>query len=168
MSRALLAVAALAVFLSAAQAALACNCEEPVIVDAAEAYERALREDRDPVEGFWGIYMDRQPEAGANRSYRMAVVKNDYGIYEGADYIGVVTCGKPGCVRGEVKLLLTKTDDPRKFEATLLVTEDDGGKGTAILGRHERTGREDALLDLSGLRYEDKLLSYGMVRIING
>ena len=94
-----LSAAALAVaILSLAVPALACECEEPVVVDGLEAFDRSKREGRDAVEGFWGIYMDWQPESGAARRYRMAVVKNDYGVYEGADYIGVVTCDQPGCV----------------------------------------------------------------------
>jgi hypothetical protein len=150
-------------------AAIACNCDEPVIIDGLEAYDRSRREGRDIVEGFWGIYLDWQPEAGANRSYRMAVVKNDYeGVYPEVDYIGVVTCDQPGCTRGEVKLLLTKTDDPDKFEAVLLVTDVDGAKGTATLKTHEDTKREDSLLDMSEMKYQDKLMTYGMVRIIGG
>ena len=160
--------AALLAVLSLALPAAACNCDEPVIVDGLEANDRSRREGRDPVEGFWGIYMDWQPEAGATKRYRMAVVKNDYGVYEGADYIGVVTCDQPGCTRGEVKLLLTKTDDPKKFDATLLVTDTDGGRGTAVLQEHDSTGRADSVLDLSDLKYEGRQLTYGMVRIING
>jgi hypothetical protein len=159
---------AIAVILSFAAPAVACECEEPVIVDGLEAYDRSKRDGRDAVEGFWGIYMDWQPESGAARRYRMAVVKNDYGVYEGADYIGVVTCDQPGCTRGEVKLLLTRTDDPKKFDATLLVTDTDGGRGTAVLREHDSTGREDSVLDLSDLKYQDKQLTYGMVRIIGG
>ena len=98
----------------------------------------------------------------------MAVVKNGYGVYEDSDYVGIVTCDKPGCTRGEIKLLLKKTDDPKKLEATLLV----GGKGIASgiaeLGPHKDTAREDSMLDMSSLRYDGKLLTYGMVRIMEG
>jgi hypothetical protein len=148
--------------------AAACDCEEPVIVDGLEAYERSLRSDRDAVEGFWAVYLDWQPEVGAARRLRLAVVKNDYGVYPGTDYIGVSTCDQPGCTRGEVKLLLTRTDDPRKFEAVLLVTDADGAKGTAILTEDEHTGRTDALLDLSALRYKNRMMTYGLVRVIDG
>ncbi|MDR1650893.1 MAG: hypothetical protein LBR87_03820 [Synergistaceae bacterium] len=148
--------------------AYACDCEEPVIVDWKDAYDRSLREGRDPVEGFWGIYLDWQPESGAARAFRLAVVKNDYGVYPGADYIGVATCDKPGCSRGEVKLLLTSAEDPSRFEATLLVTDTDGAKGTAILKPHEGTNRPDSELDLSGLRYKDRQMTEGMLRIKGG
>ncbi|MDR2780405.1 MAG: hypothetical protein LBB28_04695 [Synergistaceae bacterium] len=146
----------------------ACDCDEPVIVDGLEAYARSRREGRDPVEGFWGIYLDWQPEEGASRRYRMAVVKNDYGVYPEADYIGVVTCDQPGCTRGEVKLLLSGTGKPDEFDATLLVTDTDGGKGTAVLRRHEETGRDNSVLDLSALEYEGKRMTMGMLRIIGG
>ena len=148
--------------------AAACDCEEPVIVDGLEAHERSLRAGRDAVEGFWAVYLDWQPEAGAARRLRLAIVKNDYGVYPEADYIGVSTCDQPGCTRGEVKLLLTKTDDPQKFEAVLLVTDTDGAKGTAVLTEDTHTNRPNALLDLSALKYKDRMMTYGMVRIING
>jgi hypothetical protein len=148
--------------------AAACDCEEPVIVDGLEAYDRSLREGRDAVEGFWGIYLDWQPEKGANRRYRMAIVKNDYGVYPGADYIGVSTCDQPGCTRGEVKLLLSKTDKPDEFDAVLLVTDTDGGRGVAALKRHEETGRENSVLDMSALRYKGRSMTMGMLRIIGG
>ncbi|MDR1136706.1 MAG: hypothetical protein LBK91_00155, partial [Synergistaceae bacterium] len=50
------AVCVLAAFL--ALPAQACDCDEPVIIDGLEAYDRSLREGRDTVEGFWGIYLD--------------------------------------------------------------------------------------------------------------
>jgi hypothetical protein len=163
---ALLAFAAVSFVLPAAS--FACECDEPVVIDGDEAYARSFREGRDPVEGFWGIYLNWQPEKDAARSYRMAIVKNDYGVYPEADYIGVATCGKPGCNKGEVKLLLKKTGDPREFEATLLVSDTDGGKGVAVLGRHGSTGRDDSALDLSALKYNGRRMSRGMVRIIGG
>jgi hypothetical protein len=98
----------------------------------------------------------------------MAVVKNDYGVYPEADYLGVVTCDQPGCTRGEVKLLLSRTDEPDRFDATLLVTDTDGGKGVAVLKRHDDTGRENSVLDMSALRYKDRSMTMGMIRIMNG
>ncbi|MDR1510271.1 MAG: hypothetical protein LBS53_11595 [Synergistaceae bacterium] len=160
--------AAIAIVACAALPALACDCDEPVIIDGLEAYDRSLREDRDAVEGFWGIYLDWQPEEGASRRYRMAVVKNDYGVYPEADYIGVVTCDQPGCARGEVKLLLSGTDKPDEFDATLLVTDTDGGRGVAVLKPHEDTGRENSVLDMSALRYKDRSMTMGMIRIKGG
>jgi hypothetical protein len=148
--------------------AAACDCDEPVIVDGIEAHERSLRSDRDTVEGFWAVYLDWQPEADATRRLRLAVVKNDYGVYTEADYIGVSTCDQPGCTRGEVKLLLTRTDDPKKFEAVLLVTDTDGARGIAVLTEDEYTDRQDALLDLSALKYKDRMMTYGMVRVMGG
>jgi hypothetical protein len=160
-----LAAAALCVF---APAVLACECEEPVVIDGDEAYNRSRREGRDAVEGFWGIYLEWQPEKGATRTYRMAIVKNDYEVYPEADYIGVVTCDKPGCSRGEVKLLLSVTDDPQVFDAVLLVSDADGGRGPAVLGPHKDTNRENSALDMSGVNYLEKMMTYGMIRIING
>jgi hypothetical protein len=162
------ALALCVLWIAACGIAVACDCEEPVIVDGVEAHERSLRSGRDTVEGFWAVYLDWQPEAGAARRLRLAVVKNDYGVYPGADYIGVSTCDQPGCTRGEVKLLLTRTDDPKKFEAVLLVTDVDGAKGTAVLTEDKHTNRQDALLDLSALRYKDKRMTYGMVRVTDG
>jgi hypothetical protein len=166
--RCLAGIAVLAFVVFAAFPTNACDCDEPVIIDGLEAYDRSLREGRDAVEGFWGIYLDWQPEAGASRRYRMAIVKNDYGVYAGADYIGVSTCDQPGCARGEVKLLLSSTDKPGEFDATLLVTDTDGGRGVAVLKRHEDTGRDDSVLDMSALRYKGRSMTMGMLRIMGG
>jgi hypothetical protein len=152
-----------------APAVSACECEEPAVVDGLEAYERSLREDRDDVEGFWGIYLEWQPEKDASRSYRIAVVKNTYdGVYPDADYLGVVTCDLPGCTRGEVKLLLMKTDEPGEFDGTLLVTDTDGAKGKAILADDTENGREKSVLDMSGMKYQGHVLANWMIRIKNG
>ena len=144
--------------------------EQPVIVDAYEAHARSLRDGRDAVEGFWAIFMEWQPERGAAIRYRMAVVKNDYGVYGGADYVGVTTCDRPGCTLGEIKLALKKTDDPTKFEATLIMGGRGIASGTAVLGTNKDRDveRENSTLDLSSLIYEDRQLTYGMVRILNG
>ena len=165
--RILIAISLLAV-LASAYPASAWDYEARVIVDSFEAHDRSLRAGRDEVEGFWGIYMDWQPEQGASKNYRMALVENNYGLYEGADYVGVVTCDKPGCTRGEIKLTLKKTDDPEKFEAALLVDGKSIVSGIAVLGPHKDTGREDSVLDLSSLRYKDRLLTYGLVRVMEG
>jgi len=167
-NRILTALSLLVLLLPVAPAYACSGCDEPVIVDATEAYDRSIRDERDDVEGLWGIYIDWQPVQDAGKRYRMAVVKNNYGVYEGTDYLGVVTCDQPGCNRGEVKLLLQKTDDEKKFYATLLVTDFEGGYGIAVLGPHERTGREDSMLDLSALRYKGAQLTYGMVRVMGG
>ncbi|MDR0652252.1 MAG: hypothetical protein LBG12_02990 [Synergistaceae bacterium] len=162
------ALTLVAIWLAMCGISVACDCDEPVIVDGLEAHERSLRSGRDAVEGFWAVYLDWQPEVGAARRLRLAVVKNDYGVYPGTDYIGVSTCDQPGCTRGEVKLLLTRTDDPQKFETVLLVTDTDGAKGTAVLTEDKHTGRPNALLDLSELRYKDRMMTYGLVRVTNG
>jgi hypothetical protein len=151
-----------------AQGVLACDCEEPVIIDGLEAYDRSLREDRDGVEGFWGIYLDWQPEKGASRAYRMAIVKNGYDVYPEADYLGVVTCDQPGCVRGEVKLLLSVTGEPDEFDATLLVTDSDGAKGRAILTDDAENGREKSVLDMREVKYRGHVMAEWMIRIKNG
>jgi hypothetical protein len=148
-------------------AVVACDCDEPVIVGAIDAYERSLREGRDPVEGFWGIYLDWIPSPGISRRYRMAVVQNTYGVYPEADYVGVATCDSPGCVKGEVKLLLRRTDAEGEFEATLLVTDVDGAKGRAFLIDNDE-GREDSVLDLRGVTYQGHVMAKWMLRIIGG
>jgi hypothetical protein len=148
--------------------AIACDCEEPVVVDGLEAYENSLREGRDDVEGFWGIYLDWQPENGASRSYRMAIVKNTYGVYPGSDYIGVATCDLPGCTRGEVKLLLSSTGKPGEFEGMLLVTDKEGAKGKAVLTDDTENGRELSVLDLRDMKYRGHVMAEWMVRIKNG
>ncbi|MDR1915124.1 MAG: hypothetical protein LBQ58_00930 [Synergistaceae bacterium] len=162
------AAAMLLLTLFVPQAALACECEEPVIIDGLEAYDRSLRKGRDDVEGFWGIYLDWQPEKGANRSYRMAIVKNTYDVYPEADYIGVVTCNIPGCTRGEVKLLLTRTDKRNEFESTLLVSDVDGAKGIAILTDDAENGRKNSVLDMRDMKYRGHVMAEWMVRIKNG
>ena len=166
--RLMLIIISLPFFLVFANPVSAWDYEKPVIVDASEAHDRSLRNDRDVVEGFWAIYMEWQPEEGASKSYRMAVVKNNYEVYDGSDYVGVVTCDRPGCTRGEIKLALKKTDDPIKFDATLLMGGRGISNGIAVLGPHKETGREKGVLDLSSLRYKDRQLTYGLVRIMNG
>jgi hypothetical protein len=149
------------------QIVLACDCEEPVIVNAMEAYEQSRREGRDDVEGFWGIYLDWIPQSDISRRYRMAIVRNSFDVYPDADYIGVATCDSPGCVRGEVKLLLTRTDVAGEFEATLLVTDVDGAKGRAFLIDDDE-GRERSALDLRGVTYEGNVMAKWMLRIRGG
>ena len=140
----------------------------PVIVDASQARDRSMRDDRDAVEGFWGMYMEWQPEEGASRRVRMVIVKNDYDAYEGADYVGVVTCDRPGCTRGEIKIALKKTGDPKKFDTTLLMKGNELTSGIAALGPHNNTEREDSRLDLTSLKYMDRMLTYGLIRIMGG
>jgi hypothetical protein len=79
----------------------------------------------------------------------------------------VATCDSPGCVRGEVKLLLTKTQNPAEFEAVLLVTEDDGARGIARLVSAD-DGREKSALDLREVKYRGDFISKWMLRIIGG
>jgi hypothetical protein len=150
-----------------ASSAIACDCEDPVVVDGLEAYDRSLMEGRDDVEGFWGIYLDSPPTPGIARSYRMAVVKNSYDVFPEADYLGVATCDSPGCVRGEVKLLLTRTEREGEFDAVLLVTENDGARGPAFLVDAD-DGREQSALDLREVKYMGNLIAMWMVRIIGG
>jgi hypothetical protein len=148
-------------------AAFACDdCEEPGTVDGDDAYERSRREGRDPVEGFWGIYLDWHPDKGAGKSYRMAVVKNTYDVYPEADYIGVATCDLQGCRKGEVKLLLSRTDKENEFDA-VLITENGGGKGVALLVDAD-DGRKLSAIDLREVKYEGQVMAKWMLRIIGG
>jgi hypothetical protein len=154
-------------FMAVTKAASACDdCDEPGTVDADDAYNRSLRPDRDPVEGFWGIYLDWNPDPESARSFRMAVVTNTYGLYPEADYVGVATCSLPGCDRGEIKLLLKKTDRENEFEGTLL-TKKGAAKGKALLVDAD-DGRPLAALDLRGLKYEGRAVANWMLRIIGG
>ena len=167
--RILVVISLLALLLTAAVPARAWDYDEPVIVDGIAAYYRSLnKDDRDNVEGHWGMFMDWQPEEGANQRIRLAVVKNDYGVYEGADYVGVNTCDRPGCVRGEIKLALKKTDNPIRFDATFIMGGRGIASGMAVLGIDNYTGREDSALSLNSLRYQDRHLTYGMIRIMDG
>ncbi|MDR1516193.1 MAG: hypothetical protein LBS45_10915 [Synergistaceae bacterium] len=156
-------------FIAATKAASACDdCDEPGTVDADDAYSRSLRAGRDPVEGFWGIYMDWNPDPESARSFRMAIVTNTYDIYPEADYVGVATCSLPGCDRGEIKLLLKKTGRKNEFEGTLLTQKGGAkGQGKALLVDAD-DGRPLSALDLRDLKYEDRVMAKWMLRIIGG
>jgi hypothetical protein len=154
-------------FMAVTKAASACDdCDEPGRVDAGEAHERSLRPGRDPVEGFWGIYLDWNPDPESARSYRMAIVSNTYDLYPEADYVGVATCSLPGCDRGEIKLLLKKTGKKNEFDGTLL-TQKGGAKGKAILVDAD-DGRPLSALDLREMKYNDRVVAKWMLRIIGG
>jgi hypothetical protein len=154
--------------LFAAGGVYACDdCDEPGLVDGDEAYRLSFREGRDLVEGFWGIYVDWHPDSGAAKSYRMAIVKNTFGVYPEADYLGVSTCDRPGCKKGEVKLLLSRTDVENEFQATLLTEKGGGGKGKALLLDSD-DGRENSALDLQDVKYDGKMMAYWMLRIKGG
>jgi hypothetical protein len=159
----------IAVILALSTAGYACgDCDDPTVIDGLEAYERSQREGRDAVEGFWGMYLDWNPQPGTNRSYRLAIVKNTYGAFPDADYLGVSTCDSPGCKRGEVKLLLKATDAPDRFDATLLVSGGDGGRGPALLMRADGSDRENSAIDLSQVKYQGKTMAKWMLRIKGG
>jgi hypothetical protein len=146
-------------------AAWACGEE---CVDADEAFDYSLREGRDPVEGFWGIYLDWNPDPGTVRHYRAAIVKNKYGVYPEADYIGVATCGGDGCQKGEIKLLLTKIPDaPDEFSATIM-TKGGGARGRAILTNDPSDGRERCALDTRDVKYDGRVVASWMLRVIDG
>lgn len=142
------------------------DCDEPGLLDGDDAYRSSLREGRDSVEGFWGIYVDWHPDLGAAKSYRMAIVKNVFGVYPEADYLGVSTCDRPGCKKGEVKLLLSRTSVENEFQAILL-TEKGGGKGKAVLVDAD-DGREKSALDLRDVKYDGRVMAPWMLRIKGG
>ena len=142
------------------------DCDKPGMVDADDAYAWSLRDGRDAVEGFWGIYVDWNPDTSESQSYRMAIVKNRYGVYPEADYIGVATCDSGGCEKGEVKLLLSSTKKKNEFKATLL-TKNGGAKGTAILADAD-DGRKDCALDMRNVKYSGNMMAGWMIRIIGG
>jgi hypothetical protein len=145
-----------------------CDDCEPTVVDGQQAYEHSLRAGRDEVEGFWGIYYDWQPEGFGTKRHGMAIVKNDYEIYPEADYLGVVTCDSPGCRKGEVKLILEKTDEHGVFRASLIVTEDVTASGLARLTKDDEDGRENAALDMREVKYNGIAPAKWIVRMLEG
>ncbi|MDR3332245.1 MAG: hypothetical protein LBT08_06415 [Synergistaceae bacterium] len=160
------AIIAVSAMLAAASAFACDDCDEPGLVDGDDAYEHSRREGRDPIEGFWGIYIDWHPDAGVSKSFRLAIVENTYDLYPEADYVGVATCDRPGCKKGEIKLLLTKTDVANEFLATLL-TEKGGAKGIAVLVGAD-DGRPESALDLREVKYDGKVMAHWMLRINGG
>ena len=162
----MIALAALALLASVPPAAACGDCDDPLI-DAEEAHAASMRECRDPVEGFWLVYLDWTP-GGIARSYRIAIVKNTYGIYPEADYLGVATCDSPGCRKGEVKLTLKSAFKSGGYEAEFFVTDGITASGTAILTEDKERGRENCVLDTRGVKYKDKIPTVEIIRIIGG
>lgn len=170
-ARLLSAVAALLLFLSCGEAVFAGETAVPVVVDAADAVARSQREGRDPVEGRWAIYIDRAPVAlapGASRSFRLAVARNTYGVYAEWEYVGVATCNRPGCARGEVKLLLSRTARPGVYRAVLLAAPGAAAEGEALLVVDEERNRPDSVLDMRAVLYEGQVVAKWMVRVMGG
>ena len=153
---------ALLLILLFASSAFAC-CDDPVVVDMDDALRRSQRKGRDPIEGFWGVRLDWHPEADSARSYRVAIVRNTYDVYEDADYLGVSTCFSPGCVKGEVKMFLYRTNRPNEFDA-VMVTSVGYGKGRATLGP-DGEGRGNASLDMRAVLFGDRRMTQRLVRI---
>ena len=136
-------------------------------VDDTEAYALSMREGRDPVEGLWLVYLDWMPADGLSRKYRIAIVRNDFGVYPEASYLGVATCDSPGCRRGEVKLTLTGKGDG-KFGAALKVTEGITAFGDAFLVADDERGRKNSLLDMNAVKYKGRPPTVAIIRIIGG
>jgi hypothetical protein len=142
------------------------DCDERGVIDGDAAYAHSLREGRDTVEGFWGIYVDWHPDEDTSMSYRLAIVENIYDVYPEADYLGVATCDLQGCVKGEVKLLLAKTEKENEFRATL-ITKSGGGEGTAFLVDAD-DGRKSSAIDMRGVKYNGHTMAKWVLRIKGG
>ncbi len=155
----LIAAFSVVLLLSLAGAAVAA----PVVVDAEKAKITASRPDRDAVEGLWSVYQNWDPMPKQAQRYRIAIVRNNHGIFKEAKYLGVVLCDKEGCTKGEVKLLLTPTGKKNEFQATWRT-----GKGTAKgLGRLEADEAKtpDSVIDLRALKIQGHILVKWLVRI---
>jgi len=135
----------------------------PVIVDAEKAKIKALRVGRDAVEGIWAVSQSWDPVPEQARRYRIAIVKNNHGVFKDAAYLGVVLCNKEGCRPGEVKLLLTPGRRPNVFRATWRTGKGDV-KGEAILEADDN-GAQDSAIDLHDLKYDGNVLNTWIVRI---
>ncbi|MDL2264073.1 hypothetical protein LJC31_05415 [Synergistaceae bacterium OttesenSCG-928-I11] len=97
----------------------------------------------------------------------MAIVKNTYGVFEDAEYIGVATCEQTGCTKGEVKLLLRRTAKQNEFEASM-VTNAGFGKGIAVLVADPDDGRADSAIDMRDVKYDGHTMAKWIVRVIDG
>ena len=145
--------------------AFAC-CDDLVVVDATDAYERSQREERDPIEGFWATHIIWHPEPDAARSYRLAIVKNIYDVYPEAEYIGVATCEQSGCIKGEVKLLLHSTHRKNEYE-TVMLTNKGLGRGKAILTRDPEDNRPNSVIDMRNVKFNEHVMTKWLVRVMD-
>lgn len=136
----------------------------PVIVDPDRAKERSLRVGRDPIEGYWGVYHNWYPVSGASRSYRVAIVRNDFGVFPKARYLGVVMCEKPGCTRGEVRFLFTPSPGGEGRYDTVFRTGSGDVRGYARLAA-KQTGEPDSVIDMRALKMKGHSLTNYIVRI---
>lgn len=140
-------------------------CDDEITVDADDAYDRSQRPDRDPVEGHWAVYIEWHPELDTSRRYRIAIVRNTYGVFEDAEYIGVATCAQTGCKKGEVKLLLNATETPNEFDARM-VTNEGFGRGMAIL-TPDSDGRPNSAIDMRDVKYDGHTMTKWFVRVMD-
>ena len=152
----------LSMLLMLSAAAFAC-CGDPITVDLDSVLEHAARSGREPIEGLWNVSFDWYPQAEAVTSYTMAIVRNEYGVYKNADYLGVSTCREEGCLPGEVAMLFTRTDDAQVFDA-VVVTENGFGRGNVRLLEDGR-GRKNALLDTSDVKYSVHTMMERLLRV---
>ena len=155
----LLAAFAVILLLSLAGVAVAAL----VVVDAEKAKITASRPDRDAVEGLWSVYQNWDPMPKQAQRYRIAIVRNNHGIFKEAKYLGVVLCDKEGCTKGEVKLLLTPTGKKNEFQATWRTGKGDA-KGIVRLEADEK-GVSDAVIDLNALKIQGHIIVKWLVRI---
>lgn len=135
----------------------------PVVVDAGKAKIKALRSGRDAVEGVWAVNQDWDPMPEQSRRYRIAIVKNNHGIFKNAKYLGIVLCNIKGCTQGEVKLLLTPSGKKDEFRATWRT-----GKGNVTGAARLETdelGAANSAIDLRDLKMQGRVLNTWLVRI---
>ena len=93
-----------------------------------------------PVVGVWNVAQHWDPSPDQAKGYWVGIVKNTFGI-KNADYVGVLLCKKEGVKTGDVRLLLKKTKDKNKFQATFHTIKGDAtgmfvlvDKNTADMG----------------------------------
>ena len=137
----------------------------PVIVDADRARELSQRKGRDAIEGLWGVYHEWYPSETA-WTYRVAVVKNTFGVFPKAKYIGVVTCERDGCIRGEVRMLFTPVPKSKNEYLATFVTASGDVTGSAHLGKDD-DGRQNSAIDMRSVKMEGRVLTNWILRIID-
>lgn len=137
---------------------------EPSVVDPDEARQRAVREDRDPLEGYWGVYHEWYPIPDAARAYNIVIVKNVYGVFKEAKYLGVLYCKRNGCIPGEVRYLFSPLKRKGEFNVTVM-TAAGTVSGKALLKKGVVDGKKTDYFDMSSLKMNGNVLVRAMVKL---
>lgn len=131
--------------------AFAC-CDNRITVDPEEAARTAKRDGRAPLEGIWSVNVEWYPIRLSTGTYRVAIVKNSYEMYAEHDFVGIALEEGAGGVKGEVRMLIDKTDKADTFDVKF-VTRRGYAEGLAVLKTDER-GR--AIFDTSEVKFQEK------------